>query len=306
MTVLSGTVGLICAAYFSSGTAVEIVSFNSPGQWVTQRTDAVVAKMQLDTSKIPQKKVEFTLSRMEGGKKKPVATKSCKVKDYSQELTLGSAGSALVGGKDFLRIDWTVPGTKEKGSLFPIGVVNLDKAPKTEPLHALKSKDAIDNKNWATLIAGVKYAGVKGNEFGLLWTPKALVIAVKKAQSKDIVRFAFDSKNGKNAFMSHPDRTIDLYLAKDSLATLYYERGILNDTINYTQMAWRSDATLLGDKQTAVIVVPWYDLGMIALDERTIGFAAFVVDDKAKALAANPEKAQYFMPGSWGSVVLDK
>jgi hypothetical protein len=305
-TVLSGIMGLFCAAWFSSSCATDIVSFNSPGQWVTQRSDAIVAKVQLDTSKIPQKKIEFSLSKVEDGKKKLIATKTFKVTDYTQEYKLGSAASMLCGGKDFLRIDWSIPGTKEKGMLFPVGVVNLDKLPKIEPFHAAKVKDAIYAKNWASLIGGVKYTSVKGNEFGLLWTPKSLVVVCKKTQTKDIVRFAFDAKNGKNAFMSHPDRTIDLYQGKDSLGTLFFERAFVNDTLAYNLNAWQSDIAKLGDKQTAVIVVPWYDLGMLPLDERTFGFAAFVVDDKAKTLAAVPEKAAYFVPGSWGTVVLDK
>jgi hypothetical protein len=305
-TVLSGIVGLFCAAWVSNSSATDIVSFNAPGQWVTQRTDAIVAKVQLDTSKIPQKKIEFSLSKVEDGKKKLIATKTFKVTDYTQEYALGSAGSPLCGGKDFLRIDWSIPGTKDKGMLFPVGVVNLDKIPKIEPIHAVKVKDAIDAKNWASLIGGVKYSTVKGNDFGLLWTPKSLVIVCKKMQTKDIVRFAFDGKNGKNAFMSHPDRTIDMYQSKDSLGTLFYERAFVNDTLAYNQMTWRNDIAMVGDKQTAVIVVPWYDLGMLPLDGRSFGFAAFDIDDKAKALAAVPEKARYFVPGSWGTVVLDK
>lgn len=305
-TVMLGVLGLFCAAWPSRAATADIVSFNSPGQWLTQRTDAVVAKMQLDTSKIPQKKIELSLFRVEGGKKKLITTKQCKVKDYSQDVSLGNAGNALVGGRDFLRIEWNLPGSKDKVMLFPFGVVNLDKIPKIEPVHAVKVKDVIDTKNWATITSGVKYSSVKGDEFGLAWTPKALVIAVKKPAAKDIIRFAFDCKNGKNAFLSHADRIIDLHCAKDSLGSLYYERGVVNDTISYTQTAWHNDVSLVGDKQTAVIVVPWYDLGMLPLDERTIGFAAFVIDEKANVLAAKPEKAQCFLPGSWGSVVLDK
>ena len=286
--------------------ATDIVSFNSPGQWVTQRTDAIVAKVQLDTSKIPQKKIEFSLSKVEAGKKKLIATKTFKVTDYTQEYSLGGAGTALCGGKDFLRIDWSIPGTKDKGMLYPIGVVNLDKLPKVEPIHATKVKEAIDAKNWSSLIAGVKYVNVKGNEFGCVWTPKSLAIVCKKAQSKDILRFVFDGKNGKNAFLSHPDRTVDLVLAKDSLGSTFYERATVGDTIIYNVTQWRNDITVVGDKTTDVIVVPWYDLGMLPLDDRTMGFAAFVVDDKGKVLGGNPEKAQYFLPGSWGTLVLDK
>jgi hypothetical protein len=298
--------GLFCAVWFSGSMANDVVSFNSPGQWVTQRSENIVAKVQLDTSRIPQKKIEFSLSKVEAGKKKLIATKKFKVTDYTQEYTLGSAGNALCGGKDFLRIDWSIPGTKDKGTLFPVGVANLDKLPKVEPVHAVKVKDVINDKNWASLIGGAKFTSVKGNEFGLLWTPKSLVIVCKKAQSKEIVRFAIDGKNGKNAFMSHPDRTVDIYQGKDSLATMFYDRSLLNDTLSYSQMTWQNDVKMFGDKQTNVVVVPWYDLGMLPLEERDIGFAVFVMDYKANALAALPEKAKYFIPGSWGSVVLDK
>jgi len=43
----------------------------------------------------------MSLSKVEGGKKKLIVTKVVKVKDYTQEISLGSAGGQLVGGKGF-------------------------------------------------------------------------------------------------------------------------------------------------------------------------------------------------------------
>jgi len=305
-TTSKKVLGLFCALCISGTVLAQSVSFNSPGQWVTQRNDNVVAKVQLDTSKIPQKKIEFVLSKVEAGKKKAVVTKTFKVTDYTQEFNLGSASALCLGGKDFLRIDWSIPGTKDKGVLMPFGIVNLDKMPKVDQLHITKIKEEVSDKNFATLAAAAKLTTVKATQFGLVWTPKALAIVVAKGTSKDVVKFAVDGKNGKNAFMSHPDRTVELFQANDSLSTVLAERSIVNDTINYAIVGWQNEIKKYSDAKFVVIVVPWFDLGLIAQDDRIFGFAAFVADDKNKVVAASPEKAQYFVPGTWGNAVLDK
>ncbi len=305
-TTTKSVLGLFCALCFCGSAMSQSVSFNSPGQWITQRNDNVVAKVQLDTSKIPQKKIDFVLSKVEAGKKKAIATKSFKVTDYTQEFNLGSASSACLGGKDFLRIDWSIPGTKDKGTLMPFGIVNLDKMPKGEQLHIAKIKDEVTDKNFATVAATAKLVNVKGTQFGLVWGPKALTIVVAKGASKDAVKFAIDGKNGKNAFLSHPDRTVELFQANDSLATVLAERASINDTLNYAIVGWQNEIKKYSDSKFVVIVVPWFDLGLIANDDRIFGFAAFVADDKNKVLAASPEKAQYFIPGTWGDAILDK
>jgi hypothetical protein len=302
----AGMAGVLCAAWFAGSAFADVVTFNSPGQWTTERSDKIVLKIQLDTAKIPKKKIAIVLSKIESGKKKLVASKSFKVSDYSQELDLGAAGAMLLGGKDYLKIEWSIPGTKDKGSLFPVGLVNLDKAPAVAPLHAAKVQEPADGKNTATLAANAKFTTVKGVEFALFWSPKSLSILCKKGASKDVVRFAFDGKNGKNAFISYPDRIVELNLAKDSMSTVLYERVALSDSINFPVKDWKSEVSKTAAGEFTVINIPWYDIGLVAQDERVLGFAAFMTDEKAAPVAAYPDNAKLLMPGSWSSIVLDK
>jgi hypothetical protein len=305
-SIKSGVMCVVCAMWFAGSAFGEIVTFNSPGQWVTERTDNIVLKVQLDTSKIPQKKLSVTLSRVEGGKKKIVATKSFKVTDYSQEFPLGPAGANLIGGKDFLKIEWSIPGTKEKGTLFPVGIVNLDKIDKSEPLHAVKVQALPDGQSVAEVAANAKFTSVKGNEFALFWNTKALSLVCRKGTGKEVVRFAFDGKNGKNAFISYPDRVVEWFTAKDSVGTVLYERIALADSINFPTKEWRSEVKKSGTKDLTIITIPWSDIGLVAQDERVLGFAAFVADEKSAPVASYPDKAKFLVPGSWSSIVLDK
>jgi hypothetical protein len=297
---------VVSAALIAGTASGEIVTFNSPGQWTTERTDKIVLKVQLDTSKIPQKKIAVVLSKIEGGKKKQVTTKSFKVTDYSQEFDVGPVGATLLGGKNFFKIEWSIPGTKEKGGLFPVGLVNLDRIPAVTPLHAQKTQTPANDKNAAALAANAGFTAVKGVEFALLWTPKSLSILCKKGTGKDVIKFAFDGKNAKNAFISYPDRVVELFTANDSMATLLYERAALNDSINFPEKEWKCEAekNTIGD--ITIINIPWYDIGLIAQDERALGFAAFVTDEKMTVKAAYPDKATLLMPGSWSSIILDK
>ncbi len=306
MKAAAGIIGFVFTAWFAGSAYGDIVTFNSPGQWVTERSDNIVLKVQLDTSKIPQKKVSVVLSKVEAGKKKVVATKTFKVSDYSQEFALGSAGTNLLGGKDFLKVEWSIPGTKDKGSLFPVGIVNIDKLGKMEPLHASKVSAPVDANNVAALASAAKFTGVKGNEFALFWSPTTLAIVCKKGQGNSILRFAFDGKNGKNAFIAYSDRVIELFTAKDSLNSFLHNRLALTDSISYPVKAWQNDSKTFSTKDFIVLNVPMYDIGLVGQDERVIGFSAYAVDDKGAPLAAYPEKAKLLMPGSWSSVVFDK
>lgn len=297
---------VVCAAWFAGSAFGDIVTFNSPGQWVTERSDNIVLKVQLDTSKIPQKKVSVMLSKVEGGKKKLIANKTFRVTDYSQEFALGSAGTNLLGGKDFLKVEWSVPGTKDKGSLFPVGIVNVDKLAKTEPLHAAKIPAPVDENSVASVAAKATFASVKGSEFALFWSPKALSIVCKKTASAAVLRFAFDGKNGKNAFIAFSDRVVDLVTAKDSINAFLHERGAMNDSLSFTVKPWMSEVTTFATKDFVVLNIPLYDIGLVGQDGRVIGFSSYAVDEKGAISASYPDKAKLLMPGSWSSVVFDK
>jgi hypothetical protein len=296
---------LIGAAFCVTSAFGDVVSFNSPSQWTTSRSDVIVLKSQLDTAKLPKKQVSIVLSKIENGKKKQVLSKQFKVTDYSQEFNLGSVQTSLLGGKDYLRVDWSVVGSTDKGSLFPIGIVNLDKIDKVAELHVAKVPDAVDAANAGALVKDKKITDVKGSGFVLLWGPKALSIVCKKGQA-GVLRFAFDGKNGKNAFISYPDRMVEYHAANDSIASIMYERVALTDSLNFVQKTWQNDIKKSVSKDYCVITIPWPDLGILAVDGRMMGFAALSMGDKSAVAGAYPEKAKLLIPGSWGTVVLDK
>jgi hypothetical protein len=291
-------------AGYSALSLGQVITFNSPTPWLTQRNDSIVVKAQLDTSKFAKKQIAFSVVKMEAGKKKPVLTKTFKVKDFTQDFVIGLAGTNQVGGKDFLKINWNIPGAKDSGSCSPVGIVNVDKVAKFEPVHATKVTTPLDVKDLAALVKDKKFAKVGGHEFMLFWNKQTLSVVVKRSAAKTALRFTFDGKNGKNAFVSFADKMLDYADDKDSVNVFENDRAI-QDSIIYTQKPWVSEIKKNSDKDLALITIPWFDIGLLPFDGRIMGFGAFEMTD-AKAAAAYPEKALAFLPGSWGNVVLDK
>ena len=298
---------MVCVFAYAAGTLAQVITFNSPTPWLTMRNDSIVVKAQIDTSKFPKKKITLTASRIESKKKKQVATKTFATSDFTQDFALGQAGVPLLGGRDFLRINWNVPGSKDSGVCAPIGIVNLEKMGKSDSLRAAKKQEEIDLKNVAAAAQGLKFNKIKDQEIALAWTPTALVIVCKKAPAAaKAIKFVFDGKNGKNAFVAFSDKMIDYFMGNDSVYSYVNERYYA-DSITYTQKKWVNELTKASDKDFAVVRIPWYDLGIgKPFDGRIIGFAAFILADKAVVLGAYPEKAALFIPGSWGNLVLDK
>jgi hypothetical protein len=215
------------------------------------------------------------------------------------------AATSLVGGKDFLKVVWSVPGGKDSGFCAPIGIVNLDKAAKFEPVHAAKVVTPLDIKDIAGLVKDKKFTKVGAGEFLLLWNTKTLSIVIKKSAAKGVVKFTFDGKNAKNAFVSFADKMLDYVTDKDSIFAYENDR-VCSDSITYTPKTWINEIKKASDKDYALITIPWYDIGLLPFDGRVMGFGAFVITEAAKVPAAYPEKAMVFEPGSWGNAILDK
>jgi hypothetical protein len=305
-TVKSGFIGTLCIIAFSAAVWAQDITFNSPSPWLTLRNDSLMIKAQLDTSKFPKKKITLTASRVEAGKKKQITSKTFTVSDFTQDFNLGLAGGSLLGGRDFLKINWNVPGTKDSGVCAPVGIVNLDKTAKTDSLHAAKKAGGIDVKNVAAVAAGLKFAKIKDQEVAFAWTAAALVVVCKKSPSAAALRFVIDGKNGKNAFAAFSDKMVEYFPAKDSVYSYVNERSYA-DSIMYRQKAWTTELAKGGDKDYGVLTIPWYDIGIgKPFDGRVMGFSVFALSDKDAVLAAYPEKAATFIPGSWGNLVLDK
>lgn len=302
---------MLCVIGYSAGALAQILTFNSPTPWLTLRNDSIIVRAQLDTSKFPKKKITITANKVEGNKKKQIATKTFKVSDFTQDFSLGLAGSTLMGGRDFLKINWSIPGGKDSGSCAPVGIVNIDKIMKSDSMHAARSNEEIDAKNAANAVKSAKFTKIKDQEFSILWTPTALAIICKKLPASSAaggaIKFVFDGKNGKNAFVAYSDKMVDYVAGKDSMYAYYNERLYNNDSIAYKQKKWINEFVKASEKDYAVIRIPWFDIGIgKPFEGRIMGFSVFIVSDKAAVVAAYPEKASVLIPGSWGNLVLDK
>jgi hypothetical protein len=308
----------------------QIVTFNSPISWVTQRNDSITVRCQIDTAQLKGKnekdknekgkkdqvksapvKKEFvlTVSQVnEKQQKKQLAKKTFPVTDYSGEFAMGPVGTVLAGGYSYLRIDWAIPGTDNKGYISPIGVVALDKLAPAPLAKVAKAKDGADAAGVAGALKDADFQSVGPDKYALAWNKDALYIVLVKQQkpAAGAIRFAIDGKNGKNAFLSFADRVVSYQASNDSLAGTHYSRGFSGDTLKYDVKPWPNEMkkTTVGDK--IVISVPWFDSGIIPFGDRKFAIGIVTFDEKNKPVAAYPTKADFYLPGTWGDFELSK
>jgi hypothetical protein len=301
LTFAAATV--LCAASIGFG---QIILFNEPTPWITQRSDSLVIKAQVDTAQIKKKDVTVTVSSVVKGKASVIAKKSFKADDLSKDFNLGFAKTSLIGGYDFLRAEWTVSGSKDKGECVPFGIVDLSKLPSPVVYTASKSAGPLSEKSLASL-PEASYQSLDGVGCAVVWNESSYGIVCKKStDAAKCLIFCFDGKNGKNSFLSYPDRIVKYWPAIDSIATIHYERSIKDNTITYAARIWNTEATIAKGASLDAITVPLADVGVIATDNRTIGFAAFSLDKDGKTIKALPEKAQQEIPGTWANLVMGK
>jgi hypothetical protein len=280
----------------------QTVTFNTPSAGMTVREQNIVATSQIDTSKLKGKKIKITLARFDGKKETVIKSGQYAVNDYSQKFELGSIKDANIGGSEFLRVKWEVPQTDMKGVIEPIGVSVLDSTSAKISLQAKKVtcemnlagvKAALSNDDWVAL---------DQSQFAIVWNDKALGFLVKKGSDTNAVQLCIDGKNGKNAFLSFPDRMITYIPAKDSLVANYVKRRVDQDGIKYLPQQWENEIKKSAEGELVLVTVPWFDLGMIPFDERVIGFSVFRLDAQEAAVNAFPATAKKEIPGTWGNL----
>lgn len=294
---------VLCAV----GVYCQIVTFNSPVPWVTQRNDSITVRAQIDTAQIKKKVFAISVNLVgEGLKSKTIAKKTFKITDYSAEFAMGPLSQNLVGGLSYIKIDWSVPGTVNKGSISPVGIVALDKLPKPDSTMIPHAKDGADAAAVAALVKEGDLKTVGTAKYGFYWNKEALYIAIVKTSSPGTVRFAVDGKNGKNAFFSFADRVIMFQPEKDSVWGCHFSRQMAGDTLKYVEKPWPSEITktVLGDK--IILRVPWYDTGIIPIENRRLGLGIMVFGANGQQTAAVPASAKFYLPGTWGDFVLSK
>ena len=296
-----------CIVFCAVGAYSQVVTFNSPVPWVTQRNDSITVRAQIDTAQIKKKEFAVSVDLVgEGAKKKTLAKKTFKITDYSAEFAMGTVSQNLVGGLSYIKIDWSVPGTVNKGSISPIGIVALDKLPKPDSTIITHAKDGADAAAVAALVKDGDLKTVGSAKYAFFWNKEALYIALVKTKSPGTVRFAIDGKNGKNAFLSFADRVILFQPDKDSVWGSHFSREMIGDTLKYAGKSWPSEITktVVGDK--IILRVPWYDTGIIPMEDRRMGLGIMEFGANGKQAAAVPASADFYLPGTWGDFVLAK
>ena len=89
----------------------------------------------------------------------------------------------------------------------------------------------------------------------LLWNTKTLSIIIKKSAAKGAVKFTFDGKNAKNAFVSFADKMLDYVTDKDSIFAYENDR-VCSDSITYTPKVWINEIKKVSDKDYALVTIP--------------------------------------------------
>jgi len=277
----------------------QIVTFNSPSPWVSLRETAVVAKTLLDTAKVEKKSVQFTLYKIENKKKAKLGGYTLKAKDYSEEFQLASLKTSVFGGRNYLKIEWSVQGTKDKGSLEPFGILVVDSGKVDTVAVGKWIQGALDAAAAKTTLADKDFVAVGKKRFGVIWNEKMLGLVCRKDGVSGALTFTFDGKNGKNAFLAYPDRFVSYLPESDSVHAWHYKRSVSDTGIVYKEGEWIHEITKTVDGDIVLISVPWYDLGIIPFDGRIVGFAVF-----EGSSASVPSGARQEIPGTWGDLVL--
>jgi hypothetical protein len=291
----------ICVVSGVSFLYSQTVALNSPAAWSTLRTDSVVAKAQIDTAGMKRKQVNYTLSSVISGVTKVVIKKQVKITDVSNDAFLAKLNSAVLGGTDYLKVEWAAD--SQKGEILPFGIVDLGKLPKITPIQAKMVDEGATLKSVGNAAKDEQFYKCGERSFAINWNAKALYFIVKKSSDSSEFLMGIDGKNGKNAFVAYPDRFIGS--KKDSVWGTHYNRDIINSALKYSPLSWSNEITKEVFADKIVIRMPWYDTGIVPFDGRVIGFAAFG-KDKEKIIASHPEKAKEFTPGTWGNLLLVK
>lgn len=293
-----------CVALLVTAGSAQVVTFSDPSDWMTQPSDTIVMKTQLDTAQIESGKVDLTLYLVEDGKSKRLARKTFAADDFSKEYRLGVVKRTVVGGYDYLKVDWSIPGSKKQGVCQPFGVVNLDKLPSAEPVAAKRVADGLSGEELVKALTGNGSAELGGMTYSVGWNADALWFACTGGEG--VLEVILDGKNGKNAYLSYPDRVLHLVPAADSAYVYHYKRALKDEAITYTETVWHSDMVRESVGGHVVVGLKWYDTGIIPEDNRTFGFGAFATDRDGVVKASLWKGSSRVVPGTWGDMKLVK
>ena len=296
---------MLCAVFaVAINTSGQIVTLESPTQWLSLRSDSLAIKIQVDTTQIAKKNIKLNLVAVIAKKTKNLASQTVSANTNFIDMVLKFKGYDFVGGKDFLRLDWSVAGKSDKGTIAPFGLAKVDSVDLASLIRIRTVEAASDCKAVLTKLSDNDYRVITSGGCAFVWSAKGLFVAFKKASTNSIV-LAIDGKNGKNAFTAYADRYLTYVGASDSVSASYYNRFFHTDSLTYTRMNWHHEFSTVNDTAVFIVMVPWSDLGVIPSKGRMIGLALFEDDATGKNIGALPKNASMFIPGSWADAILE-
>ncbi len=292
--------GVIIAAGLALG---QVVSFNSPTAWVTERSSSITARTLIDTASVGDGRVTFTLSAVVDGRTRKISSESFAVEDYSQEFELGSVGTGVLGGNDYVSIEWKIAGEENGGTVEPVGVVELDES-KIENVSTAKKISGTIDQAAVSGLSDNDIVSIGKGQVGAIWNDEALGLIGSGIPEGHSLVFYFDGKNAKSAFLAFSDRGVGYVGGTDSLLTIRHTRTVTDSGIVYGDKNWVNDISLEKVEGKTLVRVPWYDLAVLPFDGRLIGYSFFLIDSEGNVVEALPKNAQREIPGTWGNVTL--
>jgi hypothetical protein len=297
---------------FADGEGPVIIA--APVEWSTLRSDSITVSLQVDTNALPNGTIDFKVLRRSGARSTALFSKSVKVDDAATDAYLGSVKGLPVGGGDFLRIEWKVPGTELKGALEPVGIAVLkgsvsaeNKWVPSEPYQpAVRLKDGIELESASEALGKLKGTSVGGAGFAAGWNASGLFLYFTPTASVSEAEFALDLKCGANAFPAWADRYVAI--SADSAYGLRVSTRTVDTTgaMKFEESRWGDSKSIASTKDSTgrSVMLRWDELGIQPFEDRNIGFAVFA-RGKGKT-AAYPAGANRSIPGTWGGISLAK
>ncbi len=304
----NAVMGIVTSLFIAYPGYGESVTINKPQAWITLRSNEVTIGAQFDTTEIGGKNVAIRVNlRDKTGRKLDGVTKNVSVSSLSETIDMPPLTAKKIGGMEYAEIEWQVRGTDMSGTTAPIGIAPLGAADEKDTVIARfydgnadnYKADAEGDKNVLPMKNGtrIRYA----------WTEKKMIFAYKADTGKksDTLVLAIDAKNGKNAFLSYPDRFVYIDMATDSIRAMRFERDFKKSEIDYKRDTWSNEITVHADDPWVVIAIPWYDMGMVPVfNGRRIGVSVFAKSDGY--LPQFPESAQFYMPATWAHCIFTR